>query len=131
MNIEKNKQIVRNLIDAMDRGSVTDMLSFFHEDASWIIPGSSSLSGQFTKDMFAMGSKNLFSSFPDGLHFEIIAFAAEGDRVAAEVISNGAHVSNKPYRNHYHFLFILRDDKIVKAMEFMDTKHAAEILYGA
>lgn len=130
MGTERNKQTVRSLIDAMDRGNVADMLAVFHDDASWIVPGSSSLSGQFTRDMFAAGSASLFSSFPDGLHFEIIDLMAERDRVAAEVMSRGVHITNMPYRNHYHFLFILRDDKIVKALEFMDTKHAADVLYS-
>lgn len=127
---DQNKQIIRDLMNAMSKSDVSSMLALFDDDAVWEVPGSSALSGQFSKDAFAAGSAHLFSAFPHGLRFDIVTMTAEDDRVAAEVVSQGAHVSGTLYKNHYHFLFVLHDEKITKAMEFMDTKHAMEVLYG-
>lgn len=127
---DQNKQIIRDLMNAMSKSDVSSMLALFDDDAVWEVPGSSALSGQFPKDAFAAGSVHLFSAFPHGLRFDIVTMTAEDDRVAAEVVSQGTHVSGTLYQNHYHFLFVLHDEKITKAMEFMDTKHAMEVLYG-
>ncbi|WP_157631303.1 nuclear transport factor 2 family protein [Catelliglobosispora koreensis] len=63
------------------------------------------------------------AEFPSGLTYTVGALIAEQDRVAAEVGSTGVHLNGKPYANHHHFLFTVRDGQIVVANEYMDTKH--------
>ena len=68
------------------------------------------------------------SMFPDGLRFTILETTVEGERVAAEVISEGVHVSGLRYANRYHFLVVVRDGRVFRLKEYMDTQHAQEVL---
>jgi ketosteroid isomerase-like protein len=71
------------------------------------------------------------SLFPKGIRFEIRAMTAEGERVAVEAESFGTHASGLPYHNTYHFLVVVRDGKIRRFKEYMDTMHADEVLVKA
>jgi ketosteroid isomerase-like protein len=59
----------------------------------------------------------------DRLHFAVVSVLAEGDQVAAEVESDGLHVSGKRYANRYHFRFRIERGSIVEVKEYMDTLH--------
>jgi uncharacterized protein len=59
----------------------------------------------------------------DRLKFTVTSVLAEGDRVAAEIESDGLHFSGKRYQNRYHFLFTIENRKIVAVKEYMDTLH--------
>jgi ketosteroid isomerase-like protein len=64
-----------------------------------------------------------FRAPEDRLRFTVLDMVAEGDRVAAEVASDGLHASGKRYQNRYHFLFTVTDGRIVAVKEYMDTLH--------
>jgi uncharacterized protein len=53
--------------------------------------------------------------------FEILGMTAEGDRVAVEAESRFHTVSGRLYNNQYHFLFVIRNGKIVRFNEYLDT----------
>lgn len=59
----------------------------------------------------------------DRMSLRVSSMIAEGNRVAAEVESDGLHVSGKRYQNRYHFLFTIDDGKITAVKEYMDTLH--------
>jgi ketosteroid isomerase-like protein len=52
---------------------------------------------------------------------------ASGDRVALEIESY-AELSRGTYNNRYCFIMTVRDGKIVRINEYVDTKHAADVL---
>jgi ketosteroid isomerase-like protein len=53
----------------------------------------------------------------------IISFTAEEDRVACEAESSTTLFNGQPYANQYYFLFHLREGKIYKLKEYLDTKY--------
>ena len=55
------------------------------------------------------------------------SLVAEGDKVAAEAVSYGKLASGRVYNNYYHFLIVVRDGKIARLNEYMDTYHAKDI----
>jgi ketosteroid isomerase-like protein len=50
--------------------------------------------------------------------------------VAIEAESSAVHVSGKRFDNKYHFLMRLRDGKIVRLTEYMDTELVTDVLCG-
>lgn len=70
------------------------------------------------------------SIFKDGLVQRIGAVTAEDDRVAVEVEVEGVAPSGKLYNNTFHYLFHVRDGKVCKVREYVDTYHAAEVFLG-
>lgn len=55
---------------------------------------------------------------------------AQGDRVAVEATSYAKLKNGRVYQNQYHFLFEIRDGKILSVKEYMDTKHAYDIFFA-
>jgi uncharacterized protein len=127
---ERNKQLARNFIDAINRQDFAAIADAYAEDGICWTPGSMPISGTFTRDQIAEGSKQILTAFPEGLTITIKRLTAEEDRVAIEAESHGRHISGKTYHNQYHFLMRLRGGKIIEWREYMDTMHANDVLCG-
>jgi len=127
---ERNKQLARSFIDAINRVDTNAIADAYAEDGVCWTPGSMAISGTFTRDQVAEFSRQILQAFPGGLKMTIKEMTAEGDRVAIEAESHGLHASGKPYNNQYHILMRVRDGKIVEWREYMDTMHANEVICG-
>ena len=69
------------------------------------------------------------SPFKENLRLTIGQCIAEGDGVALEVVGEGVVASTgKLYRNTYCFIFTLREGKIAKIRQYMDTQHMDDVL---
>lgn len=127
-DIETNKQIVRDFMEAFGSGDVDRTMAYFAEDGTWWVAGTIALSGTYTKDDFAKLLAGVVDTCKMPISLTPKAFTAEGDRVAVETESYTETNTGKIYNNQYHFLFRLRDGKIVEVKEYLDTMHTHEIL---
>jgi hypothetical protein len=125
---ERNTQIVLRLLDAFEHLDIDTMDALLDPDAVWDIPGDPeqfSLAGLLPKaDLLAQ----LPVVFPNGIAMTATGAIAEGDRVAVEVQSEGVMGDGYVYRNRYHFLFGVRNERVVLAREYCDTQTAAGLL---
>lgn len=128
--IEHNKQFVRDFFDAMNQGNVTAIIDAYHDEGYVHTMGHTLISGKFNKEQIAAAADGIFEAFPQGLSFEILTMTAEDNRVAVEATSHGMHMSGNLYENHYHFLFTLKDSKLLSLQEFMDTERVTDVLCG-
>jgi ketosteroid isomerase-like protein len=129
-NIEENKAIARRFFEAISSGDAAAVVNAYADDGCLETMGNMLISGVFTKQQIEAAAGQIFLAFPKGLRFTIHSITAEDDRVAIEAESLGQHASGKTYNNHYHFLMRLRDGKIVRFKEYMDTEHATDVLCG-
>lgn len=127
-NIEQNKAFVKTFFDALNAGDVDSIVAAYTDDGCVETMGSTLISGCFTRDQIAATAGAIYDVFPQGLHFTITGMTAEGDRVAVEAESEGEHVSGQTYANQYHFLFELRDGKLQRLREYMDTELVTDVL---
>jgi ketosteroid isomerase-like protein len=127
---ERNRQLARELFDAITRADVARLDQLYADDFELWTAGSLPFSGSHDTAEALEGMKMIASMFPRGLRFTISGMTAEGERVAVEAESDGVHASGRPYHNQYHFLMIVRDGKIRKFKEYMDTVHATDVLIG-
>jgi ketosteroid isomerase-like protein len=125
---ERNEQVVRAFFAALNDADVAQLDKLYAPDFEIWTAGSLPISGSRTRAQSLEGMGMIAAMFPEGLQFTITALTIEGDRVAIEAESDGQHVSGKRYHNQYHFLVLLRDGKIVRLKEYMDTSHAADVL---
>ncbi|HEY3659265.1 MAG TPA: nuclear transport factor 2 family protein [Steroidobacteraceae bacterium] len=65
-----------------------------------------------------------------GFKMTILDMISQDGKVAAEVQGYGKLIDGAIYNNFYHFLFEIRDDKIVRVREYLDTKHVDQV-YGS
>src|SRR5882757_4916120 len=117
----RNKELVAAFFSTLNRGDVAALVAAYAEDGHLMTMGNTLISGRYTKEQIKQAAGGIFQVFPKGIHFTIRAMTAEGDRVAVEAESEGLHVSGQRYSNQYHFLFRLRDGKVVELKEYMDT----------
>ncbi len=129
-SIEENKQFVRDFFDALNHGDVDRIVAAYADDGQLETMGNTLISGVATRDEIAAAAGGIYDVFPNGLRFTINDMVAEGDKVAVEAESEGEHVSGQTYANQYHFLFELRDGKLVSLKEYMDTELVTDVLCG-
>ena len=48
---------------------------------------------------------------------------AEGDKVAIELVGRGELKNGRVYNNEYHLLMTIRDGKVARVREYLDTQH--------
>lgn len=130
MSIESNKQFVQDFFAAMNAGDSQAIVDAYHDDGYVWTMGHTLISGKYTKQQISEAAGAIFTNFPEGLSFTITGITAEGDRVAVEAESGGMHISGKRYQNMYHFLFTLKDGKLLELKEYMDTERVTDVLCG-
>ena len=131
MSIEqRNKQAAQAFFDILNRGDVPALIDAYAEDGRCVTMGNTLISGTYSRDQIAAAAGGIYQVFPQGIRFSIKAMTAEGERVAIEAESEGAHVSGQVYTNQYHFLMRFRDGKVVEFKEYMDTERVTDILCG-
>ena len=130
MSAEQNKQTIIDFFDQMSNGNVKGFVDLYHEGGAVWTSGNTLISGTQKKAEIQKFAGGIYDAFPEGLKFKIISMTAEDDRVAVEAESEGMHVSGVKYQNFYHFLFILKDSKVLLLKEYMDTEKVTDILCG-
>ncbi len=126
MSIEQNKKFVEQFLAKFGRKDIVGVLKDMSEDCTWWIGGKLDLfplAGMKTKAQMVEILNSLVPPMKNGLEMRLRAMTAEGDRVAAEVESYGENPDGSVYNNEYHFLFIVRDGKMVQVKEYLDTQH--------
>ena len=127
MSIEENVQIVKNFLAALGRRDKQGLLALSDEDIEWIIPGEDwPLAGTHRghaglADVLQNASEKVETSFP-----EPPEFVAQGDRVLVVGVATGKiKVTNKPFKDDWVFDMTVRDGKVTKIREYIDTQALA------
>ena len=99
------------------------VLRHLAEDAEWWVAGTTRVSGTFTKSQMMKSLHNVAALAAGGLTITPVAWIIEGEKVAVEAQSVMKLKDGREYRNQYHFAFEVRDHKIHRIWEYMDTAH--------
>ena len=126
MSIEKNIQTVKDFFAAIGRGDREGLLSLVAEDVEWIIPGKDwPLAGTRRghaglADLLATASRTIETST------EPREFVAQGDRVLVVGFARGKiKATNKTFEDDWIFAITVRDGKLTKIREYVDTQALA------
>lgn len=130
MTLEQNKRLAREFIEASCSGNVSRMSELMTDDATWWVMPSTPYSGVHKKEEFLSFVPQLFSDADGPMTMRFDEFTAEGDRVSITAKGHVKLKSGKVYASDYHFLLFIRDGKIAKGKEYMDTAQVAEV-FGA
>lgn len=122
-----NKETVAAFIEAMRISDVPKLTDMITDDFSWWIAGATEYlqtAGEHDKIYFLGFFGGGADLFPNGAEFTVTGMIAEGDKVAAEANMKAKTAFGTQYNNSYHFLFTIKDGKIARMKEYMDTYHA-------
>jgi ketosteroid isomerase-like protein len=127
MNTQKNVQIVKDFVAAMGSGDKQGLLSLAAEDIEWIVPGEDwPLAGTYRghagmADVLQKASEDVEMTYP-----EPPEFVAQGDRVLVVGVATGKiKATNRPFKDNWVFAITVRDGKLTKVREYVDTQALA------
>lgn len=130
MSVEDNKRLILGFFENLSAGKGEAVMGALADNATWWVQGNFALSGTKTKAEFATLVGGLGSKIDGGMRVTPKGITAEGDRVAVEAESHAKMKNGKVYQNKYHFLLEIREGKIQKVKEYLDTAHAEQVLFG-
>jgi len=126
MSTEKNTQTVKAFFAAIGRGDKEALLALVAEDIEWIIPGEDwPLAGTRHEhaglaDLLETASKSIETST------EPREFVAQGDRVFVVGFARGKiKATNKTFEDDWIFAITVRDGKLTRIREYIDTQALA------
>jgi len=126
MSIEKNIQTVKDFFAAIGRGDKQGLRALVAEDIEWIIPGEDwPLAGTRhghagLADLLETASRTMETST------EPREFVAQGDRVLVVGFAKGkVKATNKTFEDDWIFAITVRDGKLTKIREYVDTQALA------
>jgi ketosteroid isomerase-like protein len=126
MSTEKNVRTVKDFFAAIGRGDREDLLALIAEDIEWIIPGEEwPLAGTRRghaglADLLETASKTMETST------EPREYVAQGDRVLVVGVATGKiKATNKPFKDDWVFAITVRNGKVTKIREYIDTQALA------
>lgn len=124
---QANKEIVRKFLTALGGGDAETLEGLITQDCYADCIGTSIVSRTRDHDEVIRAAGYFKKTMKDGIRFEILNMTAEDDRVAVEADGIAELENGVRYDNQYHFLFFLRDGKVCKLREYMDTKLADDV----
>lgn len=122
---DRNRALVLRLMAALDTCDSATIRSIMAPDVAWYV------SGVGTLDLDTLlGQLQAMLGAARVARTEIVATTAEGERVAVESRGNFEFDDGRAYRNHYHHLFTVRDDRVTGVREYLDLQET-ERVFGA
>jgi len=127
MSIEENIQVVKDFFAAMGSYNKQDLLALVAEDIEWIIPGEDwPLAGTHRGHAELAAVLQKASEEVEMTYPEPPEFVAQGDRVLVVGVATGKiKATNKPFKDDWVFDVTVRDGKVTKIREYIDTQALA------
>jgi ketosteroid isomerase-like protein len=124
-----SREVVEDFLETFSTGDVENILAGMTEDATWWVAGTmEGISGTYTREEFGGLAGGIGAGTKEGrIQLTPHAWTVDGDRVAVETESYAELTNGRVYNNHYHFLFVVRDGRIHRVKEYLDTQHTAAI----
>ena len=127
MSLEGNKKIAREFLEASLVADTARMGELMTDDATWWVMPSSLASGVQTKEDFLSFLPKFFANFDGPFAMRFDEITAEGDRVSVTTKGSVKLKNGNTYESDYHWLFIMRDGKILRVKEYGNTEHAVKV----
>jgi ketosteroid isomerase-like protein len=127
MRTNENVRIVKDFFAAIGAYNKQDLLALAAADIEWIIPGEGwPLAGTHRGHaelaaVLQKASEELETTYPTPPEF-----MAQGDRVLVVGVAAGKiKATNKPFKDNWVFDITVRDGKVTKIREYIDTQALA------
>ncbi|MDO9410840.1 nuclear transport factor 2 family protein [Patulibacter sp.] len=124
-----SRQVVEDFLETFSTGNVENILDSMTDDATWWVAGTmEGISGTYDKQQFGELTGGIAAGAKTGaITLTPHAWTVDGDRVAVETESYCELNNGRVYNNLYHFLFVVKDGKIQRVKEFLDTEHTVAV----
>jgi ketosteroid isomerase-like protein len=125
---ETSRALVLDFLEVFSSGDVDKILGMMHEDGTWWVAGTMpGISGTKDREAFGEMLSGISATCTGPIKLTPQAVTAEGNRVAVETESYAELQNGRVYNNNYHFLFEVKDGKILRVKEYLDTEHTTAV----
>lgn len=119
---DRNRDTVLKLMAALNTCDEDTIRAIMAPDADWWVAGVGSMN---VDTLMAQMKPMLGAAKVAETH--IVGTTAEGERVAVESRGNFKFEDGRVYRNTYHHLFIVQDDRITAVREYLDLMETQRV----
>ncbi len=129
-----NEQLIVDFFNTLSTGDLERVRDFFHEEATWVamvkeIPGVGVHRGKKgIVDDFLKPIRGMFA--PGDPKVTLTSVASKGPLVMAESKGFGHVADGRPYDNHYCWALEIKDGKIFRLREYMDSLYISKLFGG-
>jgi ketosteroid isomerase-like protein len=125
-----NEQLVLDFFAGLSSGDLDNIRPFLTDASVWQpmvkdIPGAGEYQGNQIIDDFLGPVRGMFNEGDPKVFVK--ALISDGDMVAVESYSVGGLPDGREYRNDYAWIFRLKDGKIARLHEYMDSHYVARL----
>jgi len=127
MSTQENVQIVKDFFAAMCSGDKQGPLALVAKDIEWIVPGEDwPLAGTHRGHAGIAVVLQKASEEVEMKYSKPPEFVAQGDRVLVIGVATGKiKATNKPFKDEWVFDITVRDSKLTRIQEYIDTQALA------
>jgi hypothetical protein len=127
------RALLEHYVAAVQAGDEDTIGELFADDATWRLDGNLPISGTWEgRDAILGDFLGTAMSYyaPGSVSLEITSIVADGDRGAMEWTSRARTLEGRPYENRCIAVFTVRDGRITRVHEYMDTAYAARTAFA-
>lgn len=124
-----SKLIVKKFFEVFSSGDIQSIGEHLHEELTWWVAGSlPGLSGTYDKPGICALLGGVATAYVGGaLPMTVVDMIAEGDRISVELHCRATLHNGRVYDNQLHVFIELRDGKLLRVREYLDTAHCHDI----
>ncbi|MGW2049894.1 nuclear transport factor 2 family protein [Streptomyces sp. NPDC001858] len=126
-----NTDVVLSFFESFNAGDAEAAFALLDDQAVWWVPGKPDrfpLAGDYDKRRLVQLLGAVGQTMPNGVELKVTSTTAQDDRVVVDAESHGVSAADKVYDQRIVYVFQLRDEKIVRVREYLDTIHAVDVL---
>ncbi|MFC8427968.1 nuclear transport factor 2 family protein [Streptomyces sp. NPDC057253] len=134
MSETDNTAVVLRYFNSFAAGDAEAAFALLDEQVVWWVSGKPDQypsAGNHSKAEVIEMLGRVGQIMPNGLDIKVTSITAQDDRVVAEVESRGVSAAGKVYDQRLVFVLQVRDNKIFRIREYLDTQHAVAVLATA
>jgi ketosteroid isomerase-like protein len=125
------EQAYLNFLQTLSSGDLEKIRATFHDDAVWqvqvkgILGEGAHRGKKAIVDEFLAPVRGMFK--PGDPKLNITSLASRGPLVLGEVEARGTFADGRPYENLYVFVIEIKDGKVYRLREYMDSLYVAKL----
>jgi ketosteroid isomerase-like protein len=125
-----NEQLVLDFFQTLSSGDLEALRGYFHDESVWHpkvknIAGAGEHKGMDIIDLFLAPVRGMFEAGDPKVH--VTHLFSDGETVGVESYSTGKTMDGKIYENDYAWVFRVKDGKIDRLHEYMDSHYTAQL----
>ncbi|MFA5632613.1 MAG: nuclear transport factor 2 family protein [Porticoccaceae bacterium] len=125
---QNNKSLVERYLRALGSLDGDKARLFMHEDYSCRIISAAVKPDTYDAAGFCRFIEGFKAILATPIEFTVVEMTAEEDRVSTVANGFSTTIDGTFYNNNYHFLNHIRDGKVIRHLEFMDSYLGADTL---